>query len=273
MACYHFHAGVISRGQGHSVAASSAYICGEKLRDIYEGKIHDRSYRQDVLHKEILLPSEAPREFLDRQTWLDALNISERRQDAQMARDFKLALPRELSFEEQQVLVKGFLCENFIRYGFCADMAIHDGIYTPHNNAGMELVDTRQANPHAHVIIPFRTVGEGGFHRTKIQSRAMNNPATLTRWRQEWARVQNREFERLGFDIRVSHESLAAQGIDREPTFHMGAAAMAMERQGVRTARGDRYREIVQRNQHREHERQQRKERLHERTREPDRSR
>ena len=59
MACFHLNASVISRGHGRSVTAASAYISGEKLRDAYEGRIHDRSYRQDVVYKEILLPPEA----------------------------------------------------------------------------------------------------------------------------------------------------------------------------------------------------------------------
>ena len=273
MACYHFNAGIIRRGNGGSVAASSAYISGEKLRDIYDGKIHDRSYRQDVIHKEILLPVAAPEQLLDRQTWVDAINLSERRHNAQLARSFNLALPRELSLNEQCTLLKEFIYECFIRYDFCADMAIHQGSHNSHTQAVLEAVENRQNNPHAHIIIPFRTVGQEGFHRTKIQSRSMNNPATLIFWRKEWARLQNREFERLGLDVRVSHESLAMQGIDREPTKHLGAATLALERKGVRTDRGDQYREILQRNKSREYERLQRRDRLYSRTREPDRER
>ncbi len=58
----------------------------------------------------------------------------------------------------------------------------------------------------------------------------------------------------MGLDIHVSHESLAAQGIDREPTMHIGAATMALELQGIRTGRGDEYRGIIERNNKRERE-------------------
>lgn len=77
MASYHLNTDIISRGKGDSVTAADAYISGEKLRDSYDGKIHDRSYRQDVIYKEILLPPTAPKAFLDRQTLLDELNASE----------------------------------------------------------------------------------------------------------------------------------------------------------------------------------------------------
>lgn len=275
MACYHFNAGIISRGHGSSITAASAYISGEKLRDCYEGKIHDRSYRRDVLYKEILLPPNAPREFLDRQTWLDALNASERRSDAQMARTFKVALPREISFEKQLELVREFALDNFVnKAGLSADLAIHRGeLDESQKPVSIEPIHERLDNLHAHLIVALRSVTEDGFSRTKLQTRWMNRQPALIAWRKDWAARQNREFERLGLDIRVSHESLAAQGINREPSIHMGAAAMALERQGIRTERGDQYREILSRNRSREQERQQRWERMLERTRDMERSR
>lgn len=257
MACYHFNVGIISRGKGNSVVAAVAYINGEKLRDIYDGKLHDRSYRQDVIYKEILLPSRAPHEFHDSQTWLDALNLSEKRSDAQMARSIKVALPNELTFDEQIALVREFITNNFTEYGLCADLAIHKGHLDQNNKpVSIEAVQGRSDNPHAHIILPLRTINENGFHRTKTQNRYRNSPSYLKILRESWARLQNREFERLGLEVRVSHESLAAQGIDREPTKHIGAAAMALEQKGLRTERSDQYREIIARNRNREVERQ-----------------
>ena len=270
MASYHFNADIVSRGDGGSVAAAAAYISGEKLRDIYDGRIHDRTYRQDVTYKEILLPLAAPRELSDRQTLLDALNVSERRNDSQMARTIKIALPNELSFGEQVALAKEFALENFINIGLCADFAMHEGLLDKNRKpTSIEAVNEYQDNPHAHLIVPFRMVDRHGFHRTKTQTRYMNSIAYLVSLRKEWARLQNREFERLGLAVRVSHESLSAQGIDREPTKHIGAAAMALELRGVRTDRGDEYRETIVRNK----EREMMREIAHERMREIERER
>ena len=178
MACFHLNASVISRGHGRSVTAASAYISGEKLRDAYEGRIHDRSYRQDVVYKEILLPPEAPSELLDRQTLLDTLNYAERRKDAQLARSIHLTLPDELSLPEQIALVKEFVQINFIKYGLCADIAIHQGTLDEGRKPiGIEPVGERKDNRHAHIIVPFRSVDERGFCSTKQQSRFMNNPS------------------------------------------------------------------------------------------------
>jgi hypothetical protein len=183
-----------------------------------------------------------------------------------MARIIKIALPNELSFDEQMALAKEFAMVNFINIGMCVDFAIHAGVFDKNRRpVSIEPVYERKDNPHAHLIVPFRMVDKNGFHRTKIQTRYMNNPGYLVFLRQEWARLQNREFERLGLSIRVSHESLAAQGINRNPTKHIGAAAMALEQRGIQTERGDEYRATMSRNIEREMERQRGRERVRER--------
>lgn len=257
MACYHLNASIISRGHGKSIAAASAYISGERLRDVYEGRVYDRSYRRDVVHKEILLPPDASPKLQDRQTLLDALNYAEKRIDSQTARSINLALPDELSLSEQVKLVREFVWTNFNRYGLCADVAIHQGkLEESRKPASIEPVLERKDNRHAHIIVPFRPVSEDGFCRTKEKNRFMNTRSYLASLRQSWADIQNREFQRRGLSIRVSHESLAAQGIDREPTKHIGAAAMALEQKGIRTERGDQYREVIAHNRSRELKRQ-----------------
>ncbi len=136
-----------------------------------------------------------------------------------------------------------------------------------HNKpASIESVDERRDNPHTHLLIPFRQMDADGFLPKKYRSR--NRRAELSAWREDWANRQNSEFERLGLDVRVSYKSLAAQGIDREPTRHLGAATIALEQRGVQTDRGDKHREILARNRERELERQRRLERSRDRDRE-----
>lgn len=116
-------------------------------------------------------------------------------------------------------------------------------------------------------MIPLRPLDECGFCVTKRQTRFMNHPSFLISLRESWAYLQNREFERRRLSVRVSHESLAAQGINREPTKHLGAATMALELRGVQTDRGDIYREIMQRNREREERRQKHRNRNRDRQR------
>ncbi len=52
----------------------------------------------------------------------------------------------------------------------------------------------------------------------------------------------------MGIAVHWEHRSFKEQGIDREPTIHIGAVANALERKGVQTERGDINREIIKRN-------------------------
>ncbi|MCL2721946.1 MAG: MobA/MobL family protein [Treponema sp.] len=254
MAIYHFNVGIISRGNSDSITGASAYISGEKLRDNFTNKIYNYSKRQDVIFKEILLPQKAPSEFHDRQAFLNALNISEKRKDSQLARTIKNALPNELPLDVSIALLKEFLHDIFISVGLCADIAIHKGRFDENRKPNnIEAVHERLDNPHAHIIIPFRPVDGNGFCRIKTQTRYMNKRTFLKKLREDWARLLNREFERRGLDVRVSHESHAARGIfDLEPTTHLGPAVLAMEKKGIRTERGDEHRRIIKRNKERE---------------------
>ena len=65
--------------------------------------------------------------------------------------------------------------------------------------------------------------------------------------------------------MRVSHESLEVQGIDREPTRPLGRAATALEKKGIQTEVGNRNREIVAQLKEKEEEARLRKQRHRER--------
>ena len=135
-------------------------------------------------------------------------------------------------------------------------MAIHAGkIDSTRKPSSLPSLGSLQDNPHLHALIPLRKVDEQGFQRTKLASRMRDRLKQLNEWRKCWADLLNREFERQYLDIRVSQESLAAQGIHREPTIHLGARTIALEAKNIRTDRGNRYRDIFSRNKEREQKR------------------
>jgi hypothetical protein len=75
------------------------------------------------------------------------------------------------------------------------------------------------------------------------KTRVLDSPRTrgkeVTAVRELWARICNHALARNGLDKHVDSRSLKAQGIDREPTRHLGPTASAMERRGIKTFRGD----------------------------------
>ena len=54
------------------------------------------------------------------------MELNEKASNAQLARNFIIALPKELSFEENKKLITDFIQENFVSKGMIADLAIHD---------------------------------------------------------------------------------------------------------------------------------------------------
>ena len=76
-----------------------------------------------------------------------------------------------------------------------------------------------------------------------------NEQTKAEEWRAAWAQLCNQALEQYGHNQRIDHRSYERQGIDQIPTVHLGVAASAMEKRGIRTERGDLNREIEVTNQ------------------------
>lgn len=227
----------ISRGYRQSIAASVAYITGQKFLDIYTGRTYDYSYREDVLYWEQIftMPVEC-------QEFLNLLNQAEKRKDALMAHKYVMALPNELTVDEWITVIEDFLDENFIQLGYPAVFAIHSGIASEHPKpTRLNPIYAREDNPHVHIIVPFRKADEHGFEPTKIEGRSTYDKLFLKLLRISWAKHLNQARERLGLEVRFDHRSYKDRGLDRIPTPHIGPKAMALEMRGIETDIGDHY--------------------------------
>jgi len=230
MAIYHLHAQIIKRSAGRSPVAAAAYRAGEKLHNEYDGITHDYTRKSGVVYSEIMLPENAPKEYADRSTLWNAVEKSEKRKDSQTAREIDIALPVEFDIQEQIELVRDYIKENFVDKGMCADFAIHD---------------KQDGNPHAHIMLTTREVSADGFEG---KNRDWNKIELLEQWRENWADICNERLKSNGIDERIDHRTLKAQGIDREPTIHIGAIAKAMEKAGRDSDRVREHKAIVSQN-------------------------
>ena len=68
IALYHFHVTQIKRSDGQSAVAAAAYRSGEKLHSEYHGEDIDYTHKGGVICSKILLPSQTPLEYADRET-------------------------------------------------------------------------------------------------------------------------------------------------------------------------------------------------------------
>ena len=154
MAIYHLEAKVVSRGAGRSAVAASAYLSCSRLYNDYDGIQHDYTKKQGLVWQEVFLPEYAPQEWKDREQLWNAVEEVETAKDSRLAREFVVALPIELSREEQIELLQEFIREQFVSDGMCADAAIHD---------------TDGHNPHAHILLTVRPLDERGKWQYKTE--------------------------------------------------------------------------------------------------------
>jgi len=224
----------------------------------YNGVTHDYTRKGGVVHTEILLPEYAPGEYTDRAVLWNAVEMAERNSNAQLAREIEIALPMELTREQNISLAREYLQRNFVDKGMCADICIHD------KNDG---------NPHAHIMLTMRPFNEDGTWAAKSRKEyilddngeriKLNSGAYKTRkictvdwnkrdraeeWRSAWADTVNKYLEQNNIADRIDHRSYERQGIDQIPTIHLGVAASAMEKRGIATERGNINREIADMN-------------------------
>lgn len=219
MAIFRLEAKLISRGkQGRSVVAAAAYRAGKKLFGEREAKTHDYSRRsKGVVATTIVGPEGAPEWITDPAQLWNRVESCEKRVDAQLAREFIVALPKELPANDQLQLAVGWTREKLVSAGMVAQVSLH------HPKDG--------ENPHAHILCPTRRLDGEGFAATK--AREWNDVKVLMQQRESWAEAVNAALERAGVTTRVDHRSLEAQGIDRLPEPKKGVAATAMKRRGV----------------------------------------
>lgn len=235
MAIYHLTTKVVKRSSGRSAVAAAAYRSGDRLRDETTERDHDYSRREgrEEITSWIQAPENAPEWAEDRERLWNQVEHSERRRDAQVAREVETALPKELDREQQEQLVESYVREQFTERGMVADVNLHRA---------------DENNPHAHIMLTTREISEEGFGN---KNRDWNKGEELGRWREGWERASNRELERAGFQERVSHQSHEERGITRQPTIHEGPARK-MEERGERNAAAEHNREVERNNTGRE---------------------
>ncbi len=246
MAVYFLNLKTFGRSGGSSAVSAAAYRAGERIRDERTGRTYDHTERRDVMHKEILVPSDLAEADMgwakDRSHLWNFAESAEVRKNARVAREYLVALPVELDPDQRLNLVRTFSQELTDRYRFALDLAVH----APRDFPGSD-----PRNFHAHLLATTREVNFQGFAaKTTLElndskRRELGLPPGIDELlfvRERWATVTNEALRDAHVEARVDHRSLAAQGIDREPYPYVPRAAYEMERHGYRSALAERMR-------------------------------
>jgi hypothetical protein len=247
----HFSIATVKRSLGQSTVARAAYQSGHRLVDERTGQAHDYRYRRtngDVILSALVHPDgriwKEPSPTQLGSLW-NEVEKAERRKDSQVGRTGIVAFPHRLSRDGQQQVVLRFSLTLAQRY----NTPIQFDLHAPSRH---KAADAR--NIHGHWQMPTRSLDEhGSFHRGgKILQLSNRNQAReeVKAIRGLWVDAVNEELEREGIvredgsPVRLDARSYSDCGIDRIPEVHVGVAATALERQGIRTSHGDQNRAI-----------------------------
>jgi hypothetical protein len=153
-----------------------------------------------------------------------------------------LTVPRELARQQRRTLIIGYAEAIALRHGVAVDWSIH----TP-------LASDGEAQPHAHLLMTTRRVDASGrlAGKTRELDTRASGPQHVEEWRALWAEHANAALRQAGLAVSLDHRSARRQSLQHEPQEHLGPAAAAMERRGLRTRKGDRNRRCRQRNRER----------------------
>lgn len=259
MAIYHCSIKIGSRAKGQSAVAASAYRSGEKLTDKETGLISDYTRKSGIVFSEIALCKNAPSEYRNRETLWNAVHSIEKNKNAQLWREFEVALPKELNRDKQIETVRDFVSK-LTEQGMCIDWALHD---------------KGDGNPHAHIMATMRSIepngkwspksrkvydldekGERIFQKVDKTGRKQyknhkedyndwNAKERVEEWRSAWADCCN---ARLAERERIDHRSFDRQGINQIPTVHEGFVARKLVKDGKSSERVQLNNDIRQKN-------------------------
>ena len=242
MAVPHFSVSVVTRGSGRSAVLSAAYRHCAKMEFEREARTIDYTRKQGLLHEEFVIPADAPywlREMIAgrsvsgaSEAFWNTVEDFEKRSDAQLAKDVTIALPIELTAQQNVALVRDFVERHITSKGMVSDWVYHDA----------------PGNPHVHLMTTLRPLTEDGFGAKKVavlgpDGNPIRNDAgkivyelwaggidDFNAFRDGWFACQNKHLALAGLDIRVDGRSFEKQGIDLEPTIHLGVSTKAIER-------------------------------------------
>ncbi|NTF91585.1 Ti-type conjugative transfer relaxase TraA [Agrobacterium rhizogenes] len=249
MAVPHFSVSIVARGSGRSAVLSAAYRHCAKMEFEREARVIDYTRKQGLLHEEFVIPGDAP-EWLrsmiaDRsvagasEAFWNKVEAFEKRSDAQLAKDVTIALPLELTAAQNIALMRDFVERHITAKGMVADWVYHDA----------------PGNPHVHLMTTLRPLTEDGFGSKKVavtgpDGKPVRNDAgkivyelwagsteDFNAFRDGWFACQNKHLALAGLDICIDGRSFEKQGIDLEPTIHIGVGATAIDRkmEGAKT--------------------------------------
>ena len=252
MASYHCQIQAINRKE-RSMIAVSAYINAESYTDDRTGMTFDYSKKKGFLYSyAYAIDENNKRVKLDNQELWNKAEHAEKRKDARVGREYIIAIPHELMQKgkrKQGLECVMEYCDKIAkRYGVAIEFAIHDQDDNNKNFHAHILTTTRKASfKNGELVLTEKSDLELSDKKLRELGKKTGKEQ-ITSLRKLNADISNKHLAKNGFDERVDHRTLKAQGIDRLPQIHLSRAEMELEKRGKKTKKGDYNRLIAEQN-------------------------
>ena len=242
-----------SRAKGHSAVAGAAYRLGLRLYDRRAGQWHDFRKRQlgeEIVRALTIAPEGAPAWATAPDELWNRAEAAERRKDAQVARDYRIPVPFGLTDAQAGDLAEAMARFIATELGTAVSMGLHRDADV---DALGQVKPAHKQGYHAHLYFPTRRIGctgsdgdgSGMGEKLAVLSNKRTSAEFVERFNARWAELSNQFTEAAGLVADFDHRSYARLGIEQTPQPSMGAPAVAMERKGFFTRKGDALREII----------------------------
>ena len=146
-------------------------------------------------------------------SWLHKEELADRK-NARVIDKVMVALPRELTPEEREQLIRDY-CEDVTKGKASWAAAIHDQGKDAHN-------------PHAHILFRDRD------HKTGKRVMLTTERGSTDMFRAAWEDHANQALEKAGHEARIDRRSNGERGIESEPGIHVGPKNVMLEKKGIR---------------------------------------
>lgn len=203
MAIYHLSAKPVSRADGRSATAASAYRACERVADERTGLVFDYTRKgtvrdgaggrvqRELVAEGVELAAGADPAWSSREALWNSVESAAKADNARLAREVEVALPRELSRKQAEALARA-MARALAAEGMCADWAVHD----PGGS---------WSNPHAHIMCTVRPCRDGRWAERKSEKaylvrdssgrEALMSSAEIRASGEGWAKVYKYELD------------------------------------------------------------------------------
>ena len=220
------------RSEGRSATAGAAYRHGVVIEDERTGQTHDYTKKQGVESQGLVNWNG------DVASLWNAAEQAETRKNSQVAREWTISLPNELSPEASKRLVETYSQWLADEHNIALSWAIHD-THKPKKNEP----DHKKQNRHCHLMGTTREVENNTFgQKTRHLDVIQTSRPAVQKMRDTWAEMANAELVKAGYEPTISldsNEKMEAkkQAPKLNKTEKLGPAKTAMMRRYYRDAR------------------------------------